>query len=176
MSSAARLLSLPHGRNELTQLADRARTQSTNLPDASVPQPAGGVQIIDETQSTIARCTRDVDEEEEKGFWRRAMDLVVRQVTGQKKIQGKAAACTKPSAKAPVKAPVKAPAKAPPKAPARKLATTEKTAAVKKPVAKKPAKAAVKKPAKKVAVKKPRKSVNSRPKKLEYANISIFEM
>uniref|UniRef100_A0A0W0FM80 Uncharacterized protein n=1 Tax=Moniliophthora roreri TaxID=221103 RepID=A0A0W0FM80_MONRR len=123
--------------SEINTIITKANSQAKNLAAAPVPQQGGGIQIIDETQSTINRCKREEEEVEvAKPFWRRARDFVVRQVTG-KKTPAKACSVTaKPATKAPAKAPPKTAAKPATKAAAKKPATK---AAVKKPATKKTA-------------------------------------
>ncbi|ESK89383.1 hypothetical protein Moror_16226 [Moniliophthora roreri MCA 2997] len=123
--------------SEINSIITKANSQAKNLAAAPVPQQGGGIQIIDETQSTINRCKREEEVVEvTKPFWRRARDFVVRQVTG-KKTPAKACSVTaKPATKAPAKAPPKTAAKPATKAAAKKPATK---AAVKKPATKKTA-------------------------------------
>ncbi|KAK7005787.1 hypothetical protein R3P38DRAFT_3603684 [Favolaschia claudopus] len=149
-----------------TAALTKAITTTTNQIPKLLPAQAAGDPFIDETASTIAKCTR--------GVWGSVQDFVVRAVTGKPpataaqctlpakpatsaKPAAKPATSAKPAAKPPVKPAAKPsakPATKPAVKPATKPAVKPATKPAAKPAAKpapavKPVSKPVKKPAKK---------------------------
>ncbi|KAF7376374.1 Methyltransferase str2 [Mycena sanguinolenta] len=134
-------------------------TSKTQAPKLA-PAPAPGDPFVDETASTIAKCTT------RRGVWESVQDFVVRAVTGET-VTTAAAACsvpaktatkpttqpvTKPAA-VPAAKPTLAPAAKPAAAPAAKPAAAPAAKPVTAPVAEKPAAKPVAKPVAKPAAK-----------------------